>query len=72
MTMRQSRFPFSPTPQDQVTYRRLMVGLTLVYGAIALAMVLYLVGQKPNRIRTEASVSAGQVSAAVPGVRYDR
>jgi len=73
--MRHTRFRSAAAPEDQITYRRLMIRLTLIYGSLALGMMLFvLLHQKPEAIHTEASTSAGggRSEASIPHDRYDR
>jgi hypothetical protein len=66
--MRQTRFRSAVSSEDQVTYQRLMVRLTLVYGSLAFGMMLFaLLHQKPQSVQTEGRASANEFSAvAIP------
>jgi hypothetical protein len=52
-----------------------MIRLTLIYGSLAFAMMLFvLLHQKPEAIQPEAStsISGGLSEASIPRDRYDR
>ena len=72
--MRHTRFRSAVTPQDQITYRRLMARLALIYGSLALGMMLFvLLHQRPESNQPDASAAAGEFSAAsIPRDQYDR